>query len=66
MALAEDIDIRAAAWLARLDRSEGPAAVHAAFERWCQADPQHLATYLRLLAVWNRLDALRDPTLRLQ
>jgi len=34
MALGEDIEIRAADWLASLDRPDTPAAVHAAFEDW--------------------------------
>jgi transmembrane sensor len=58
MAPGEDIEARAADWLATLDRPDEPAAVHAAFEAWCRADPRHLASYLRLLEVWNRLDAL--------
>ena len=59
----EDIEARAADWLATLDRPDEPAAVHSAFEAWCRADPRHLAAYLRLLEVWNRLDALKasDP-----
>ena len=59
MAPVDDIDARAADWLARLDRPDAPAAEHADFEAWCRADPRHLAAYLRLLAVWNRLDALK-------
>jgi transmembrane sensor len=59
MAPVDDIDARAADWLARLDRPEAPAAEHAEFEAWCRADPRHVAAYLRLLAVWNRLDALK-------
>lgn len=58
MVPAEDIEGRAADWLALLDRPDAPAAQHAAFEAWCRADPQHLAAYLRLLDVWQRLDAL--------
>jgi transmembrane sensor len=59
MAPVEDIEARAADWLARLDQPDVPAAQHTAFEAWCRADPRHLAAYLRLLAVWNRLDALK-------
>ena len=61
MAPADGIDARAADWLARLDRPDAPAAEHVDFEAWCRADPRHLAAYLRLLAVWNRLDALKEP-----
>lgn len=60
MAPGEDIETRAADWLASLDRQDAPAAMHAAFEAWCRADPRHLAAYLRLLEVWNRLDALKS------
>lgn len=60
MAPVDEIDARAADWLARLDRPETSVAEHADFEVWCRADPRHLAAYLRLLAVWNRLDALKE------
>jgi len=59
MAPGDDIDACAADWLARLDRRDVPAAEHQAFEAWCRADSRHLAAYLRLLAIWNRLDALK-------
>ena len=61
MAPVDDIEARAADWLARNDRPDAPAAQPAQFEGWCRADPRHLAAYLRLLAVWNRLDALKAP-----
>ncbi|HEX5458492.1 MAG TPA: FecR domain-containing protein [Steroidobacteraceae bacterium] len=61
MASGDDIEACAADWLARLDRPEAPAGEHEAFEAWCRADPRHVAVYLRLLAVWNRLDALKPP-----
>jgi len=60
MAPGEDIEARAADWLATLDRPDTPARAHAAFEAWCRADPRHLAAYLQLLEVWNRLDALKE------
>lgn len=59
MAPVDDIEACAADWLARLDRSDTPAAEHRDFEAWCRTDPRHLAAYLRLLTVWNRLDALK-------
>ena len=59
MSCGDDIEACAADWLARLDRPDVPAGEHEAFEAWCRADPRHLETYLRLLAVWNRLDALK-------
>lgn len=61
MAAGERIEGCAADWLARLDRSDASAAVKAAFEVWCRADPLHLRVYLQLLGVWNRLDCLRAP-----
>lgn len=61
MAFADGIEAGAADWLARLDRPDVPVGDHEAFEDWCRADPRHLAAYLRLLAVWNRLDALKEP-----
>lgn len=61
MAFGDGIEASAADWLARLDRPTVPGAEHEAFEAWCRADPSHLAAYLRLLAVWNRLDALKEP-----
>jgi transmembrane sensor len=60
MASGEQIEGSAADWLARLDRAGLPEALHAQFELWCRADPRHLTAYLRLLSVWNRLDALRQ------
>jgi ferric-dicitrate binding protein FerR (iron transport regulator) len=55
----EDIERCAADWLARLDRPDVPAAAHADFEAWCRADAERLTAYLRLLAVWNRLDGVK-------
>lgn len=63
MAFGEGIEVSAADWLARLDRPRVPTGDHEAFEAWCRADARHLAAYLRLLAVWNRLDALKEPEL---
>ena len=60
MASDDDIEACAADWLARLDRPDAPAAEHAIFEAWCRSDRRHLAAYLRLLEVWNRLDALKQ------
>jgi ferric-dicitrate binding protein FerR (iron transport regulator) len=49
---------RAADWLARLDRGTAGEEIHCEFEAWCRDDQRNLATYLRLLEAWNRLDAL--------
>ncbi|MGH8318261.1 MAG: FecR/PupR family sigma factor regulator [Steroidobacteraceae bacterium] len=43
-----DIEVRAAAWLAHMDRKNQPDASHSMFEVWCRADPRHLVAYLRL------------------
>ncbi|HEY2036957.1 MAG TPA: FecR domain-containing protein [Steroidobacteraceae bacterium] len=56
----DDIESSAADWLARLDRPDAPASEHTDFEAWCRADPRHLAAYLRLLTVWQRLDVLTE------
>jgi len=62
MASGEQIEDRAADWLARLDREDTSAAIHADFELWCRTDPRHLSAYLRLLSVWNRLEGLRPSS----
>ena len=59
MASGRQIELSAAHWLVRLDRSE-TSTLLAEFELWCRADPRNLTAYLRLLAVWHRLDVLRS------
>ncbi len=60
MRMTDDNDeTRAADWLARLDQRTLSDPVHCEFESWCRADPRNLAAYLRVLAIWNRLDALK-------
>lgn len=54
----EHIEAEAADWLARMDRQDRPEETHSGFEAWCRADPRNLAAYLRLLEVWDRLNAL--------
>lgn len=54
----EAIEAEAADWLAHMDRQDRPEETHSGFEVWCRADPGNLAAYLRLLEVWNRLNAL--------
>jgi len=54
----EDRQAAAADWLAHMDRQGGPDEAHSEFEAWCRADRRNLAAYLRLLEVWNRLNAL--------
>jgi ferric-dicitrate binding protein FerR (iron transport regulator) len=61
--MSEDIEARAADWLACLDSEDNAEAILIEFEAWCRADPRNLAAYLRLLEVWNRLDALESAVL---
>ncbi|MGH8219279.1 MAG: FecR/PupR family sigma factor regulator [Steroidobacteraceae bacterium] len=44
--------------MARLDAREPSARLAVRFERWRSASPRHEAAYLRLAAVWARLDRL--------
>jgi len=53
------IELAAAEWLARLDRSGVSAETRAAFERWRSADPRHEGAFARLDATWQELDRLR-------
>lgn len=55
---AQDIEKQAAAWLARQDAAALAEAEQAEFESWLAADDRHLGAYLRLRAVWARLDRL--------
>lgn len=60
----EDIEAAAADFLAHMDRQDGPDRADSQFQAWCRADRRNLAAYLRLLEVWNRLDALdREPSI---
>ncbi len=54
----EAVEVRAADWLARLDRSRPSDLIHCEFEAWCRSDLRNLRAYLRLLEAWHRLDAL--------
>lgn len=61
---AREVEKQAAAWLARQDKEPLDSAEQAQFESWLEADSRHLGAYLRLRAVWARLDrlgALRAP-----
>lgn len=61
MSSSEAIEAEAADWLARMDqmdRQDGAEETLCGFEAWCRADPRNLAAYLRLLEVWNQLNAL--------
>jgi transmembrane sensor len=58
MASQDDVERRAADWLALMEEGSASEAVNSEFEAWCRSDPRHLAAYLTLLHAWNRLDAL--------
>lgn len=61
MASSARIEQAAAAWLARRDSGDWPAAVQAEFEAWLQAATAHRVAFLRLQAAWQesgRLAAL--------
>lgn len=49
---ADDIEARAAEWIARLDGREG--GCDTGLLAWLAADPRHRAAYLRLLEAWRR------------
>jgi transmembrane sensor len=53
------IEIEASEWLARLDRTDATDEDRAAFERWRDADPRHMAAYARLESAWGQLDRVR-------
>lgn len=62
---AADIDKQAAAWLARQDAAALAEAEQTEFDAWIAEDDRHLGAYVRLRAVWARLDrlgALRPAT----
>jgi ferric-dicitrate binding protein FerR (iron transport regulator) len=58
MSSGENREVIAADWLARLDAGNASNEVLAEFEAWCRVDSRNLGAYLRLMGVWNRLDAL--------
>jgi len=55
----EEIEARAAAWLAQRDDAFTDED-RAEFERWCAEDPAHAAAVARLERVWESLRELRD------
>jgi transmembrane sensor len=54
-----ETEIKAAEWLARLDREDQSAADLAAFDEWKSADPRRAAAYARLAATWQALDRIQ-------
>lgn len=61
MASSARIEQAAAAWLARRDSGDWPAAVQAEFDAWLRAATAHRVAFLRLQAAWQesgRLAAL--------
>ena len=60
MTAPEDVALDAAArWLARLRAADLTAFDRRAFRRWLQASPAHLHAFEDMLALWDRLGALR-------
>ncbi len=53
---ANEIDERAVAWLARIDRGQLTAHDRVAFEQWLAADDRHRGAYIRAEAAWRLLD----------
>ncbi|MGH8149278.1 MAG: FecR/PupR family sigma factor regulator [Steroidobacteraceae bacterium] len=50
--------MEASEWIAKLDVRRPSRGLQARFERWRSESPRHEAAYLRLAAVWGRLDRL--------
>jgi len=62
----DDIENRAAQWIAREDRSSWSAADQAVLDAWLEESTLHRVAYLRLSSTWKRADrlaALRLATL---
>lgn len=55
---AADIEKLAASWLARQDAAVLSVEEQAEFDAWIAEDDRHLGAYMRLRAVWARLDRL--------
>lgn len=53
---AEAIEQQAAAWVAKLDREDADAEMHAALEAWIGADERRRGAYFRASAAWRMLD----------
>ena len=58
MEMRRDIEGEAADWLARLDASPDSPQLRGDFEHWLESDAAHEAAFLRLQAVWGRLNRL--------
>lgn len=58
MTTADDIEKRAAAWLAQRDRGPWTPADQAALDAWLDAATAHRVAWLRLEAAWSRADRL--------
>jgi transmembrane sensor len=56
---ANETEIQAAEWLARLDRNDPSAVDLAEFDQWKAADPRNGAAHARLAATWQALDRIR-------
>lgn len=55
----EQINVEAAAWLARRDAPDWSASDAAQLERWIQASFRHRVAYLRLESVWKKTGRLK-------
>lgn len=58
----DDIEDQASVWLARQDRGLSEAE-RAAFDAWLAADTAHQVCYLRLKALWHKVDRLAGQDL---
>jgi ferric-dicitrate binding protein FerR (iron transport regulator) len=55
----DDIEERAAQWIARIDRS-GTCEDWARLEEWLARSPRHRAAFVRLAVAWRRCERLRE------
>ena len=55
---ANEIDAKAAEWVAKLDRHELDAPDRAVLESWLAEDPRNKGAFLRAQAAWKNLDRL--------
>jgi hypothetical protein len=55
---ANQVEHRAAQWLAQIDLRDTPE-VRASLDEWLALDPRHAAAFCRLSVAWKRADALR-------
>ncbi len=56
----EAVEEVAARWIAARDKGDWTAGQQKALDAWLAADIAHRVSFLRLEAVWNALDGLRN------